>query len=317
MNWWTLSFYLLVLLAVGAFSSAKKDAYPDQGTLFHRQTWSIWIGLFAAALLKTVGAFVLGSPWAFRNQPIIVPIYFLAEITVFISILFFYRFVTGQPFAALGLSPDRPAIRLLYSLRWIIGAFLVIYGIFYLLLLFQSAEVSQAWLMRLYRNRDLVTALMHFFEKMWGLPAVAIPIFFMVVLRPLSEEIVFRGLLYGPLRRKTDPIMATLITSLVFMLADGSYTSPHLLSGVLSAYLYERTEMLISGMILHGMINLGSVIYYFGGKNVMSVMIRKTESGWMTLFLAVLFFALVIVYRILVKKGYGWKEPIPAPETPT
>ena len=135
----------------------------------------------------------------------------------------------------------------------------------------------------------------------------------MVVLRPLFEEIVFRGLLYGPIRRKTDPIMAALITSLLFMLADGSYTSPHLLSGILSAYLYERTEMLLPGMILHGMINLGSVVYYFDGKDAMSVAVRKAQSGWMTLFLAVLFFASIVLYRVLVKRGYGWRRAASIP----
>ncbi len=305
-----LTFFLLVLLAVGAFFSAKRDAYPDQRTLFDRQRWSIWIGIFAAAVFKSISVLVLWSPWMFRNQPLIVPAYLIAEISAFISILFFYRFATNQPLTALGFWSDQAGIRLLFAMRWIIGAFLVLYGLFYFLLLFQNVAVSQAWLIRLYRNRDLVTSLMHFFEKMWGLPAVVIPILFMVALRPFFEEVVFRGLLYGPIRRKTDPIMATLITSLLYMLADGSYTSPHLLSGVLSAYLYEQTEMLIPGMILHGVINLGSVVYYFSGKDAMSVMVRKEESGWMTLLLSILFFASVILYRILVKKGYGWRRPV-------
>jgi len=310
MTWWTLCFYLLVLLAVGTVFSFKKETYPDQGTLFDRQSWSLWIGIFAATLLKAVSAIVLWSPWSFRNQPIIVPIYFLAEVLVFILVLLFYRFITNQPFASLGFLSERAGIRLLFAMRWIIGVFLVLYGIFYILLLFQSVSVSQAWLMRLYRNRDLVTALMHFFEKMWGLPSVIVPILFMVVLRPFAEEIVFRGLLYGPIRRRSDPIMAALMTSLIFSLADGSIASPHLLSGVLSAYLYERTEMLYPGMILHGLMNLGSVVYYFGGKNVISVVVRKAEAGWMTLFLAGLFLALVVLYRILLKKGYGWRRPV-------
>ncbi len=310
MTWWTLSFYLLVLLVVGAVVSVRKDAYPDRGTLFDRQTWSVWIGIFAATLLKSVSAIVLWSPWSFRNQPAIVPVYFLAEISVFVGVLLFYRLITSHPLTLLGFSSERIGIRLLFAMRWITGTFLVLYCIFYVFLLFQSIEVSQAWLMRLYRNRDLVTALMHFFEKMWGLPAVIFPILFMVVLRPFAEEVVFRGLLYGPIRRKSDPIMAALITSLLFTLAEGSIASPHLLSGLLSAYLYERTESLFPGMILHGLLNLGSVVYYFGGKNVISVMVRKTEAGWMTLFLAVLFLALVILYRVLLKKGYGWRRTV-------
>lgn len=306
MTWWTLSFYLLLLLAAGAVFSVKKDAYPDRGTLFDRQLWSIWIGIFAATLLKSVSAVVLWSPWSFRNQPAIVPVYFMAEISVFVGVLLFYRLITGQPFTLLGFSSERLGIRLLFAMRWIIGVFFLLYCVFYTFLLFQSVEVSQAWLMRLYRNRDLVTALMHFFEKMWGLPSVVIPILFMVVLRPFAEEIVFRGLLYGPIRRKSDPIMAALISSFLFTLAEGSIASPHLLTGVLSAYLYERTESLFPGMILHGLLNLGSVVYYFGGKNVISVVVRKAEAGWMTLLLAALFVGVVILYRVLRKKGYGW-----------
>ena len=313
MNWWKLSFFLLTLLLAGGIFSTRKDAYPDQQTLFDRQRWSVWIGLFASALLKSVSAIVLWSPWSFRNHPIMVPIYLLAEISVFVAVLRFYRIVTGQPFASLGLSSSRSGIRLLFAMRWIIGAFLVVYGIFYTLLFFQSLEMNQEWLMRLYRNRDLVTALMQFFEKIWGIPATLIPILFMVVLRPFSEEIVFRGLLYGPIRQKSDPIMAALITSLLFMLADGSYTGPHLLSGVLSAYLYERTELLFPGMILHGLINLGSVIYYFGGKNAISVAVRRTEAGWLTLLLALLFLGAEFLYRFLLRRGFGWRRPASIP----
>lgn len=303
MAWWKLSFFLLVLLGIGSVFSFKKESYPDRGTLFDRQRWSLWIGIFAAALLKSVSAVVLWAPWRFRSHPLIVPVYLLAEISVFVAVLLFYRLTAAQPLSTLGLSSERIGVRLIFGMRWIVAAFLVVYTAFYFLLLFQASEVSQEWLLRLYRNRDVITGLMHFFEKMWGLPSLAVPIFFMIVLRPLFEEIVFRGLLYGPIRRKTDPIMAALITSILYMLADGSYTGHHLLSGVLASYLYERTESLFPGMILHGLINLGSVAYYFGGKDMMSVGIRKAEAGWIALLLTLSLIGLELLYRALLKRG--------------
>ncbi|MDC4226817.1 MAG: hypothetical protein MPW15_21865 [Candidatus Manganitrophus sp.] len=115
MTWWMLSFYLLVLLAAGAVFSVKKDAYPDRGTLFDRQGWSIWIGIFAATLLKSVSAIVLWSPWSFRNQPAIVPIYFLAEISVFVGILLFlpahHRSAFYPPRLFVGTIGNTPPLR--------------------------------------------------------------------------------------------------------------------------------------------------------------------------------------------------------------
>ncbi|MBI3803269.1 MAG: CPBP family intramembrane metalloprotease [Nitrospirae bacterium] len=310
MAWWKLSFFLLVLLGVGFVFSFRRGSDPDRGTLFDRQRWSIWIGLFGAALPKSVSAIVLWTPWIFQSHPIVVPIYLLAEFSVFVAVLLFYRHMTAQPLADLGFSSERLGMRLLFGLRWILAAFLVIYATFYFLLRFQTLEVSQAWLLRLYRNQDVITGLMHFFEKMWGLPSLAIPILFMVVLRPFSEEMIFRGLLYGPIRRKSDPVMAALITSFLYMLADGSYTGHHLLSGVLAAYLYEQTESLFPGMILHGLINLGSVVYYFGGKDMMSVVVRKTEAGWIALLLTVVLVGLEVLYRVLLKRSRTPQAPV-------
>ncbi|MFY9270177.1 MAG: CPBP family intramembrane glutamic endopeptidase [Candidatus Manganitrophaceae bacterium] len=308
MNWWKLSFYLLVLLAVGGIFSARKESDSERGTFFDLQHWSIWIGIFAAATLKSVSVLVLWSPWSFRNHPMIVVIYLAAEVATFIGLLLFFQGVTQQPIQSLGLSSDRLGIRVLFGLRWIIAAFLIGYGIFYAFLFFQTFETSQKWLMRLYQNRDLVFRLMHFFEKMWGLSTAWIPALFMVVLRPLFETVVFWGLLYGPIRRKSDPIMAALITSILFMMADGSYTGHHLLAGVLSAYLYERTESLVPAMILQGLINLTSVLSFFEGRNLMVVMVRKTEAGWMAFLFAILLISLEIFYRFLTKRGHHWQK---------
>jgi membrane protease YdiL (CAAX protease family) len=80
-----------------------------------------------------------------------------------------------------------------------------------------------------------------------------------VVFAPVFEELAFRGILYAILRRRLNPLPAALISASIFALAHGygliGFISV-LWSGVLWAWLYERTGSLIPGMIAHAMNNL-------------------------------------------------------------
>jgi membrane protease YdiL (CAAX protease family) len=307
--------FLTVLWCIGVVFSIKNEKDPSAGTLFYYQSWGIWTGVFAATFLELITVFVLWSPWSFRDQPIIVIFYMFAEITFFIAILLYYRLAINQPYAVLGLSTDRAGIRLIFGLRWAMGCFLIGYGLFYFLLAFQTLQTSHEWLLRLSRQRGIVVVVLNFFEKIWGAGSLWMPVLFMVVFKPLVEEVVFRGLLYGPIRKKTDPVMAALITSFLFMLADGSYKGHHLLSGLLLAYLYERTGSLLPGVLFHGLINLGGVLSFLDKRkiNTLDVLTRKVEAGWIALLLLVLFLIIEILYRFMLKKGYSWKIPASAP----
>jgi membrane protease YdiL (CAAX protease family)/uncharacterized RDD family membrane protein YckC len=85
--------------------------------------------------------------------------------------------------------------------------------------------------------------------------------FLVVVAAPLSEEIFFRGFMYGGLRRRLAPWAAALISGLVFGMlhftGGGTITvvPPLLLLGVLLALLYERTGSLWPPIILHAVNN--------------------------------------------------------------
>ncbi|MCC6139218.1 MAG: CPBP family intramembrane metalloprotease [Nitrospira sp.] len=80
-----------------------------------------------------------------------------------------------------------------------------------------------------------------------------------VVFAPVFEELAFRGILYAILRRRLNPLPAALISASIFALAHGygliGFISV-LWSGVLWAWLYERTGSLIPGMIAHATNNL-------------------------------------------------------------
>ncbi len=89
--------------------------------------------------------------------------------------------------------------------------------------------------------------------------ALSISLLEYVVFAPIFEEIAFRGLLYAVLRRRLSFMPAALLSASIFALAHGygwiGFISV-LWSGLLWAWIYEKTGSLIPGMIAHALNNL-------------------------------------------------------------
>jgi membrane protease YdiL (CAAX protease family)/uncharacterized RDD family membrane protein YckC len=88
----------------------------------------------------------------------------------------------------------------------------------------------------------------------------AIPVVtLIVVVVPIAEEIFFRGMLFGGLRRRLSRLPAAGISALVFgglHATTGITAVPQLIVfGVVLALLYERTGSLVPGMIAHALNN--------------------------------------------------------------
>jgi uncharacterized protein len=83
-----------------------------------------------------------------------------------------------------------------------------------------------------------------------------------VILGPMVEEIVYRGILYSPYRKKYGPIIANVIVSLMFAL---SHPSPEKAFGiaVLLTALYEKTESITATFIAHSCINMLVILSAF------------------------------------------------------
>ena len=84
-----------------------------------------------------------------------------------------------------------------------------------------------------------------------------------VVLAPLFEELIFRGILFTTLRKKFSFPTSMVASGLIFALAHGygviAFLSV-LWSGFLWAWAYERTGSVIPGMLAHA-VNNGLVVY--------------------------------------------------------
>jgi membrane protease YdiL (CAAX protease family) len=88
-----------------------------------------------------------------------------------------------------------------------------------------------------------------------GFGAVPVRVLLIVVLAPISEEVCFRGMLFGGLREKLPRLGAALISALIFgglhAITGISAVPPLILFGFLLALLYEKTGSVVPGILLH------------------------------------------------------------------
>lgn len=88
-----------------------------------------------------------------------------------------------------------------------------------------------------------------------GFGAVPVQILLIVIAAPISEELCFRGMLFGGLREKMPRLGAALVAGGVFgaLHANTGATAvpPLMLFGVLLSLLYEETGSIVPGILLH------------------------------------------------------------------
>jgi membrane protease YdiL (CAAX protease family) len=82
---------------------------------------------------------------------------------------------------------------------------------------------------------------------------------------PIGEEIFFRGLAYGALRRALGRHTAVLASAVFFAAAHVQPVEflPILILGIILAYLYEYTGSLVPGMIAHAVNNLAALGLFY------------------------------------------------------
>ncbi len=130
----------------------------------------------------------------------------------------------------LGVRPFRPS-----ALKWMaaaIGAYLL-FATFYSLVIVEPEQ------------KDIAE----------GFGAVPVQVLLIVIAAPISEEVCFRGMLYGGLRERLPRIPAALLGGLVFgglhALTGVSAVPPLIAFGLILCLLYEKTGSIVPGILLH------------------------------------------------------------------
>jgi sodium transport system permease protein len=136
----------------------------------------------------------------------------------------------GEALRRLGVRSFRPS-----ALKWMlaaIGAYLLFSGVY--VALFGAPE-----------QKDIAES--------FG--AAPVQILLIVVAAPISEEVCFRGMLFGGLRTRLPRLAAALISALLFgglhALTGVSAVPPLIAFGFILALLYEKTGSIVPGILLH------------------------------------------------------------------
>lgn len=119
------------------------------------------------------------------------------------------------------------------------------------------------------------TAVQEFSEAVtW--PSRGYLIFFAIILAPIAEEILFRGIIYGILRQAGFRHFALWSSSLLFAVSHGSAAIfvPLLVLGIVFAWLYEVTDNLLASITAHGLFNAINLVFLFQGDYLKEVLIH-------------------------------------------
>lgn len=208
---------------------------------FPYANWSAWAGVFGVVVALVVGL-VLAIPFAIAGSTGHDELTTFGNIGVqaatelgFLLVPFGIAVQHGAPtlaliLARLGVRRFRPS-----ALKWM-GATVLAYLVFNAVYVAVFGEPHQ---------KDIAE----------GFGAVPIQVLLIVILAPISEEICFRGMLYGGLRTKLPVVPAALVGGLVFgglhALTGISAVPPLVVFGFLLCLLYEKTGSVVPGIVLH------------------------------------------------------------------
>jgi uncharacterized protein len=137
-------------------------------------------------------------------------------------------------------------------------------GVFTLIILISVnmvSAISNSWLQNFWpvlEPQETVKA----FQQSDGIGFKILVIFMAVLIAPLAEEILFRGFVYGVLKRYTDAPFAALSSSLMFAIIHLHVGSllPLWMLAVIFCLAYEITGCLLVPMMLHATFNAVSII---------------------------------------------------------
>ncbi|MFQ5579884.1 MAG: lysostaphin resistance A-like protein [Nitrospiria bacterium] len=304
--------YLAVLMWLGWSFSPDKHVVAMRRSIFDFHAWSIWLGVFPAILIHMVG---ICAGVMSQNRPWVWLIYIGIEAAILVVLLILYPISTRKPYAVLGVSFQQLPRQMVMGLRWIVGyfilgnTFLFLISFIFVKLLNLPAILEYV----LVRQRQTMRgggALLGLIETEFGAGKLWMPMIFLVVIGPLLEELVFRGFLYGPIRRRAGSTIAIFLTALLFMLGHGHISQTTFVFGLFFAYLYESTQSLMPGFFFHALLNFRIVQFYLERNEPLDPAHVGSEFGWRVLFLLLIFLGILIIHRKIRKKGTF----IPLPE---
>ncbi len=140
---------------------------------------------------------------------------------------------------------------------WRAAGFGLLIGVITLPLIVGLGELS-AMIFQLLGMKTELQAPVQMLQKQPGWPLGATIFFAAVIMAPIAEEIVFRGILYPSVKQLGFPRTALWTTSLLFAVIHSNRMTvlPFTVLALLLTYVYERTNNLLSSIVMHSCFNL-------------------------------------------------------------
>jgi membrane protease YdiL (CAAX protease family) len=153
----------------------------------------------------------------------------------------------GRGFKELGFQLKRPGRAALFSGLGGLSALAFSYGTYFIIVIFFYIMAGR-------------TPVSGESEKVQSVGGAALAFFIIVtvVLAPVFEELLFRGLFYPPLRRRFGPGKAILLDGMIFgaLHFEPLFMLSLILVGMVLAYLYEKTDSLFVPILTHAFYNM-------------------------------------------------------------
>ena len=120
-------------------------------------------------------------------------------------------------------------------------------------------------------------------------------IIIIIILIPIFEELLFRGMIFNELRKNLNVPAAIVIQALIFGIAHGNIAqgSYAFLMGLVAGFIYVCTKSIWSNIILHIFFNLFGTF----GTIVLGIFLEKNAYGYIILGLTLLTAILIKIYR--------------------
>jgi len=243
-----LIFWLIFLLRPWKKKTGESLPQPPCG---FAEAWLVFVSWDILQIIA--GRFLLPAVSDLPSIPLLVVIFALNYAAALLFIFALFRQKISGFFASLGLQGLRLKAAALAGFGGFIGALpLVTIAAILSSLIFKGINFSSNPVIPLIAGR------MNFLDQ-------ALLFILVACLAPLFEEILFRGLIYGVLRKTLKPWPAILLVSFLFSFlhVNPAGLLPIFALGVLLAWLYERTGSLFSSVVLHALWN--GLVFFLAG----------------------------------------------------
>lgn len=239
---------IILLIPLGYYW--RPNATTSTHPYFPNQSWALREVAICLLLIDLTLLSLMWTVYLFQGSPLTgIFLNLSMPVSPLLLIWFFFRY-RQQPITAVGISTVRAFSLLATGTQWALGI-LALNGVILLLM-------SPDRLERIFAS----TPGLGFFgifagSSVWLVATVYFPTsLWETGFSVIYEEVAYRGLLYGALRRLTTRWPAMIISTTYFFLAHGEPSLPAIMLGGICAYLVEEYRSLIPGIVVHGLWNL-------------------------------------------------------------